>query len=542
MEIKGGKLFSGQSIPPESTLVSPGERARLHYQGDGNLVVYLDGQPFWASHTDGQSAGRLTMRRDGNLVISDASGVGIASTQTINHPGAMVQLQDDGNFVIYEDPNGPLAGTPIWASATGEFVIGSVEGEAPGKVVKTRRPLIGPLRVESKLFRDDTGFRRVFFCSWFPALRVLRDNPSEFYRQLNAIAEAGYQGFRTFFVVGGWSPYWNGSEVVPVTFTKWNHSRESGLMRPASLAHTLDAWPDYDDLLRTLLRECRARGLRLHQATGDNQIIFPDAAGKTKELDFHRRVARICAEEGGLDVMALVADTNEYPQNRYASDAPESIEQMGRIIRVWEETIPGVLTTMGSAISEEPDKLYESITYGDVCAAHTSRGIPTALKRTHALIHWEGNYRQFPRPFWQGEPMGFGPEVSVDRFYYPQNVKSAVALYAMHALTGQASNLFCGPAIHARRPLEDEWGFYELPRLFEEHIPEDVATWPWQSNGQGGIAYWFKDKRFITATEDDWNTTPPRPVARWTLHQGDKTEQGTGTPPRKAGMITGEFV
>lgn len=408
-------------------------------------------------------------------------------------------------------------------------------------MMRTNRPLVGPLRIEKKLFRDDTGYRRVFFCSWFPALRILRDNPPEFERQIDAIAAAGYQGVRTFFAVGGWEDYWDGREVAPITFQKWFHSRETGLHRPASLGDTIVAWPDYDDLLRTLLRACRARGLRLHQATGDMQIICPDAAGKQKELELHRRLARICAEEGGLEVMALVGDTNEYPQNHYAAGSPESIEQMGRVLKVWKEAIPGVLTTMGSAISEEPDELFKSITYGDVCAVHTSRETPPyTLKRTHALVHFEGNYRIFPKPFWQGEPMGWGRAVSVDRFDKYTHA-DGVALYAMHALTGQASNYFNGPAIHAREPLESTWGFTELPMLLAAHLPEDVATWNHGNAGRGAIEYWWRGKRFATAMSKDWDPTPPRPVLEWSIYSGTGVTHGVGTPDRLTGLLVGTF-
>lgn len=530
-----GKLLSGQMLQPEQTLVSAGGQARLHYQNDGNLVVYLNGKPFWASHTDGKTAGRLKMQRGGNLVLYDATKP-IASTRTHGHPGAMVQLQDDGNFVIYEDPSGPLAGTPIWASSTHSFVPVTADDATlePKEPHVRARPLVGPLRVQNKLFRDDTGYRRVFFCSWFPALRILRDNPVEFERQIDAIAAAGWQGFRTFFAVGGWSPYWDEREVAPVTYQKWFHSSASGLMRPASFSYMVNAWPNYDNLLRTLLRACRERGLRLHQAVGDMQIICPSGE---RELALNRHLADICAEEGGLEVMALVGDTNEYPQNRYASDAPESIAQMGRVLQVWKDAIPGVLTTMGAAISEEPERLFQSIEHGDVCAVHTSRGTPMALKRTHALVHWEGQYRSFPKPFWQGEPIGWGQAVSVDRI---TDNAYGVALYAMHALTGQASVYFNGPAIHSREPLESTWGFSELPRLFAELLPEDLATWDHGNNGRG-IEYWWKGTHFITSTFKDWDPSPPRPIDTWTLYTGDRVTSGIGTPPRVTGLLVGRF-
>lgn len=115
-----GQLLSGQSLLPDESLHSPGGKSDLRYQGDGNLVVYLDGQPIWSSHTENTEPGSLQMQLDGNLVLQSATGP-IRATRTHGHPGAMVQLQDDGNFVVYEDPTGPLAGTPLWASATDTF-------------------------------------------------------------------------------------------------------------------------------------------------------------------------------------------------------------------------------------------------------------------------------------------------------------------------------------------------------------------------------------------------------------------------------------
>lgn len=525
-----GKLLSGQSLLPEQTLVSAGGQARLHYQGDGNLVVYLDGAPCWASQTHGRSAGRLKMQRDGNLVVSDYIGP-IASTRTHGHPGAMVQLQDDGNFVIYEDPAGPLAGTPIWASSTGAFIIGDVEPEPvePG----TSRPLVGPLRVEHKLYRDDTGYRRVLFCSWFPALRILRDNPSEFARQIDAIAAAGYQGIRVFLAVGGWSEFWDGREVVPISFQKWFYTGNH--LRSDRMGARIEAWPDYDDLLRSLLRACRARGLRLHVTTGDMQIICPDGQ---REIELHRRFSAICAEEGGLDVIALAEATNEFPLNRSGSDGPDSIAQMGRILDVWRQAIPGVLTAQGAIPqNEEPASLSKASTHGQVCAVHVTRDpVEMAIKRTHALVHFEGNYRAFPKPFWQGEPAGPG----IDSYQALNNRGSLIALYAMQALTGQASVWFQGAAVRARMPLESEWGFAELPSILSM-LPEDVALWARETAGRGAIQYWAAGARFATAMWREWDTTPPRPVASWTLYSGDNITHGTGAPPRATGLLVGTF-
>lgn len=403
----------------------------------------------------------------------------------------------------------------------------------PSVVPVCQRPLVGPLRVEHKLFKDDTGYRRVLFCSWFPALRILRDNPQEFERQLNAIVAAGYQGIRVFLAVGGWSDYWDGREVAPISFTKWFYT--GNLQRTDRTGARIEAWPDYDDLLRTLLRACRDRKLRLHVTCGDMQIICPSAS---QEVDLHRRFATICQQEGGSDVIALAEVTNEYPINRYGGDLPDSIQQMGQVIRVWRECCPGVLTAQGAPLSEEPDKLEAASTYGDVCVSHTTRDpFSMCMKRTYGLIHWEGNYRGFSRPFWQGEPAGPG----ADSFARQDDPANLTALYALHALTGQASNRFQGAAVRSRQPLDSEWGFTELPALLAK-LPEDVATWAHGSDGRGGITYWWKDKDFFTAMYADWNPASPYPIASWSLYQGTNEMHGTGNPPKATGFLVGRFA
>lgn len=398
----------------------------------------------------------------------------------------------------------------------------------------TKRPLVGPLRVQDKMFADEAGWRRVLFCSWFPALRILRDNPSEFERQINAIASAGYQGIRVFLAVGGWTPYWDGREVAPIRFEKGifdgNH------LRPKPSGRFIDAWPDYDDLLRAMLRACRSRKLRLHVTFGDMQIICPDAGA---EQELHRRLSRICAEEGGRDVIALAEMTNEFPLNRYGGESDQSIAQMGRLIDIWRQTIPGVVTAMGAIPqNEEPSSLSKASTHGEACAVHVTRDpAAMALKRCFGLVNWEGNWRAFPKPYWEGEHVGPGPD-SYQRLDDPAFL---VAIYAMHALTGQASVWFQGAAVRSMAPLESEWGFSEMPSILEV-LPEDIGTWEHASNGRGGIMYFFRGQQFATATCAEWDVSPPRPIASWTLHSGTNVIHGTGTPPQSTGLIVGTFA
>lgn len=400
--------------------------------------------------------------------------------------------------------------------------LGLTAPQNPSDVPVCQRPLIGPLRVENKLFRDDTGYRRVLFCSWFPALRILRDNPAEFTRQLDAIVRAGYQGVRVFLAVGGWSDYWDGREVAPVSFIKWFYT--GNLLRSDRLGARIEAWDDYDDLLRQLLRACKARKLRLHVTCGDMQIICPSLGG---ERDLHRRFATICQQEGGAEVIALAEVTNEYPINRMGGDSPDSIAQMGQVIRVWKECCPGVLTAQGAPLSEEPEKLHAAATYGDVCAVHITRDpFQMCLKRTFGCVNWEGAWRNFPRPFWAGEPAGPG----ADSFAALNAPDALTSLHFMHQILGYGTNWFQGAAVRFRQPLESEWGFVEMPRILSV-LPEDVATWDHASDGRGGIMYFFKGNQFVTSTMKDWRNAPPRPVASWKLYRGTDVVEGTGNPP-----------
>lgn len=114
------------------TILQPGEEvmsgsgnAKLVYQGDGNLVLYVrrwgvmptthpgsGWEARWASNTAGQPAGICAMQGDGNLVLYAPDGTPIWASNTWGHPGAFLVVQDDENVVIYE------GGNPIWSTNT----------------------------------------------------------------------------------------------------------------------------------------------------------------------------------------------------------------------------------------------------------------------------------------------------------------------------------------------------------------------------------------------------------------------------------------
>lgn len=97
---------------PNETRVFAGGRAVLAYQGDGNLVVYHDGDPVWASMACA-APGTCQFQADGNLVCYDATGRPYWASGTHGVPGATLALQADGNVVIYAPD-----GRAIWATQT----------------------------------------------------------------------------------------------------------------------------------------------------------------------------------------------------------------------------------------------------------------------------------------------------------------------------------------------------------------------------------------------------------------------------------------
>ena len=93
-----------------------GKHCKVITQGDGNLVVYSNGNAVWASNTDNKGTGpyKLVMQADGNLVLYDNSRALWASNTDNKGSGPYrAYMQDDCNFVVYDNTSRPL-----WASNT----------------------------------------------------------------------------------------------------------------------------------------------------------------------------------------------------------------------------------------------------------------------------------------------------------------------------------------------------------------------------------------------------------------------------------------
>ena len=88
---------------------------RLVMQGDGNLVLYVEGgAALWSSDTFGTGSDRAVMQGDGNFVVYDATNQPHFDTGT-QSVGAYLAVQGDGNLVVYS-----AGGAPLWASNTAQ--------------------------------------------------------------------------------------------------------------------------------------------------------------------------------------------------------------------------------------------------------------------------------------------------------------------------------------------------------------------------------------------------------------------------------------
>jgi len=93
----------------------------LVFQDDGNLVLYYDGRPVWATGTNAHNPVVLSVQSDGNTVLYDAAGTPCWATNT-SGKGLRFVVRSDGNLVVV-DPDGNLC----WESGTAGGVTGDLQ-------------------------------------------------------------------------------------------------------------------------------------------------------------------------------------------------------------------------------------------------------------------------------------------------------------------------------------------------------------------------------------------------------------------------------
>ena len=115
-------LFPGQSLLPGQTLQSDYGVYTLTMQSDGNVVLRNnESTPLWRTGTGGGQFNPrdFIMQTDGNLVLYDTSGQARWNSKTQGNPGAFLNVQADGNLVVYRaGSTGQTANGALWASGT----------------------------------------------------------------------------------------------------------------------------------------------------------------------------------------------------------------------------------------------------------------------------------------------------------------------------------------------------------------------------------------------------------------------------------------
>jgi lysozyme len=108
-----GEFKAGEGLSRGQSHASCDGRFRLDMQTDGNLVLYENpSHPLWATRSNG--VGYIAvMQADGNFVEYDDQSAPVWASGTSGHDGSTLRVQDDGNLVVY----GPQ-GHAWWASDT----------------------------------------------------------------------------------------------------------------------------------------------------------------------------------------------------------------------------------------------------------------------------------------------------------------------------------------------------------------------------------------------------------------------------------------
>ncbi|MEH2420181.1 MAG: hypothetical protein V7K48_04335 [Nostoc sp.] len=108
-------LYSGEYLFPNQYLISPNRRYRALQQSDGKFVLYDNRTPLWTSNTFNKKVSYTYMQSDCNLVNYTYNGTALwaSSTNGKGYNNCRLQVQDDGNLVIYTGYN-----VPVWQTGT----------------------------------------------------------------------------------------------------------------------------------------------------------------------------------------------------------------------------------------------------------------------------------------------------------------------------------------------------------------------------------------------------------------------------------------
>jgi hypothetical protein len=330
------------------------------------------------------------------------------------------------------------------------------------------QPLVGYLRAQGTVWHDDTGPRAVRLCSYFPAIRVYRDNPDLFRRNLDSM-------------VG----YWHGARIFWCLMgDPWD-----GVSSPAKNTTDLQVdvrWPDYDDLFVAVLKEFASRGLRVAITSGTlYPEQLPNAAAQyaqigwlCKSVNDQTVILNSVINEPGMTSpygdgytggkvdpapwatyhQLLNRFRAEYPWNHHGTGCqggdPEAIENGGY--------------PSGVILGSKPQATFAAV-------QGTRFPWQNALERAFDM-----GYRVRPAvkvPVLEEEPSGNNGTVPAV-FQPMDNPDVLFAYYTLKLVTGQALISLNSCGLWEQNPLDSVWGFREMPLLWAQMgLPESVGEW-----------------------------------------------------------------
>jgi hypothetical protein len=313
-------------------------------------------------------------------------------------------------------------------------------------------PLVGRLRIEGSIFRDDRGPVLPVYAHAGDLFSLFVRDQARALAELDAVARAGYHGVRTWSALGcsaeahcaetaegGQSAFWRSREVGPALT------------------------PDYYAHVERFFEALAARNLRVVWSQGDVQVI-------ADRRDF---MTRIAALDGKLAVIDWIDCGNESWQT--GEPLPG---RLAECVGFYQAAGGRALKTLTSARTEEvADIDASSIDPADAFDVHSWRGGHSWDKRRH-ISSLTRSDRTNPRRLLgiSSEPPGSGALVSVTENQNELD-DEAVALLAVASLVArQAFVWLSGEGVQIDRGLATEAGFHSVPRA-AALLPRDVMRY-----------------------------------------------------------------
>jgi hypothetical protein len=386
------------------------------------------------------------LRASGGAIDARATAAGAGETFTLERVAGAGPVREndqiglraaDGRYVVAElGGGGPVNAN---RSGVGPWETFRITAAAGSRLMSHPSPLVGRLRLDGRGFVDDTGPVLPIMCHFGEGFSRYTRNRDQVRRQLDVIAQAGYHGVRVWLALT--NRFWAGREV--------------------SEALT----PDYWGQLRDFIRDCEARQLRAVLSQGDiHPVDIPDRRHHAEML------SNVLDQTGTANTVAIIEGGNESWQNGESDPMA-----LARFVSMIEARHPQVLYTLSSAPGEDPVDLDRwSIDPADLFDVHGSRSGHWWDKTRHIFsVAYEGNLRR--RFGWQGEPNGPGAAVSVTENKQELDDGTLALLAAMSLMSRQAYCYMSGPGVLFDSPIDQQPGFWTVPRV-RDALPRDVMS------------------------------------------------------------------